>query len=380
MVRDIELAVEGERFSISPVEEAVRTALADDLDHLADPLARVFAVLPSDKRRRGLLQGLARWSFLIEPVKTPKIDSTKYETRWGDRISEGDPRKASYEECLLVFETLVGALADAVSDAGRVWTLVSFLDDGSAPYSLPVDYRQRHLDGPIHTAQNSEWFWDGLAVTAPPLRGSLLRYPDKPTRAFFKRTYKKVYVKANLTDRVLTGAHKTNREKRWESHPASVHFATRRDCLGIEASLINQICYFAGFPEDLRRDLEERGLIGFDRIPDAASGSFSDRVARCPITFEPLSYADFKAGVMDPAHGKSAYQVGHLHPLKSVEDSDYSGHTPGNISWVSAEGNRIQGERSVEETRRSVLAIAERYREAGVDQTGDSTDATSTAA
>ena len=173
---------------------------------------------------------------------------------------------------------------------------------------------------------------------------------DEAHRKVFALAYDKIKVKTYLTDRVLTGAHKTNREKRWETHPGSVHFALRRDCLDIERSLIEQVCKFDGFPKKLQSD-----LVGLQLIKRPTD------VSRCPVTMEPLSYPEFERELREPDHGKASFQVGHLNPLKAVNDDPQSGHTALNISWVSANGNRIQGSLSLDETRGLIRRIAGNY-------------------
>jgi hypothetical protein len=183
---------------------------------------------------------------------------------------------------------------------------------------------------------------------------------------FFKAAYSKIVVKSHLTDRVLTGGHKTNREKRWETHPGSVHFALRRDCLEIELALISQLCYFADFPPDLQQHLEEMGLLSLKQLQESGLIFGSERLSRCPITLEPLSFVEFREELLSPRHGKAAYQVGHIHPLKAASDNPYMGHTGKNISWISAQGNRIQGEYSVSETRELIIRISKNYQTAGL--------------
>jgi len=166
----------------------------------------------------------------------------------------------------------------------------------------------------------------------------------------FDEAYNKIQVKTYLTDRVLTGGYKTNREKRWETHPASVHFALRRDCFDTEYRLIQQLCHFNGFPPRIKDELRNRNLIETSAEP-----------FRCPITLEPLSFEKFEEEILNPVAGKSSFQVGHLNPLKAVNDDAHSGHTAENISWVSANGNRIQGSLSLGETRAMIERIATNY-------------------
>ena len=122
--------------------------------------------------------------------------------------------------------------------------------------------------------------------------------------------------------------------------------------MGIEFGLVNQLCYFKGFPSDLRQRIEDTGI-----------ASIQDDITRCPITMEPFSFAEFRSEVENPKHGKSNFQVGHLNPLKAINDDPSSGHIAQNISWISSDGNRIQGHLSLEETRALIRRIHENYQQ-----------------
>jgi hypothetical protein len=362
-----ETAVESERFSKNDVRKAVVEAIRHtDYSHIHPALDQIESAFPRRQDYESILQNIARFAFFIEPVKKPKIETTKFAVRWSSDLERDDPRKADYEACLQIFEHLISGMAHVASEPGVKDVIRRFLEFNAIAYEMPIDYRKRRAAGAMHEARNVVWFWEGPALAAPALREELLRHSDHDTRAFFKNTYGKVIVKSHLTDRVLTGKHKTNREKRWEAHPASVHFATRRDCLSIEASLINQLCYFKGFPPTLQAHLEAKKLISFQALPDPILSAFTDRVMRCPITLEPLSYVAFKHETLNPSHGKALYQVGHLHPLKAAEAATHNGHTAENIGWISAQGNRIQGELSVEETRQLLERIFVNYERAGI--------------
>jgi len=164
----------------------------------------------------------------------------------------------------------------------------------------------------------------------------------------------KIKVETYLTDRVQTGKHKTNREKRWEVHPESVHFSFRRNCIEIERKLIDQLCHFEGFPSDLFALLKSEGMV--------TEGT----TYRCPVTLNPFSFKEFKKEIESRIHGKSNFQVGHLNPLKLITDDPASGHIPENISWFSVDGNRIQGNLSLKEVRELLAKIHKNYVEAGI--------------
>lgn len=301
-----------------------------------------------------LLQSLIRYAFYIEPVKQPKIESTKFSVRWSDNLA-GDPRQCSYNTCVEIFEKLLNDLTAQLENA-RSKTLLEIISNHTlVSYELNIDYINRIQGGSIHTVDNIAFFWGNAPKEVYSLRQYLLNPNNHNHINFFSETYNKIAVKSFLTDRVLTGVHKTNREKRWECHPGSVHFALRKDCLGIESKLIKQICHFDGFPAELRTLLTDNKTI-----------IFSNEITKCPITLDTISFERFQNEILTPVHGKSSFQVGHLHPLKSLSVNEFTGHTSDNISWISSEGNRIQGELSVEETRELILRIITNYRTAGL--------------
>jgi hypothetical protein len=118
------------------------------------------------------------------------------------------------------------------------------------PYEILLDYARRDVDGRIRCEGNLVWPWNVLPEKVVRLRTFHLDAKKNRCAAFFALPYDKIKVKTYPTDRALTGDHKTNREKRWETHPQSVQFGQRRDCLEVEYTLINQLCHFAGFPKN----------------------------------------------------------------------------------------------------------------------------------
>lgn len=340
-------SVEAERFSIKDVFSHIFSQPSH---------ARYYPALEqtfSQKELGAILKGLVRFSFYIEPVKQPKIETTKFAVRWSAGLL-GDPRYCSYEDCLVIFDKLLNDLEQTLGDDEKVRLLKIIANHSLIAYELNLDYttRDRHN---IHSVNNVGFFWGDTAEKTYILRKYLLNPGNHSYISFFRETYGKVAVKSFLTDRVLTGDYKTNREKRWECHPASVHFALRQECLTIEHKLITQICNFKDFPPELIELLTRNSVV-----------EFSAETMRCPITLEPLSFERFNAEVINPAHGKSSFQVGHMHPLKATGESTFSGHTADNISWISAVGNRIQGDLSVDETRQMILRIINNYTDAGL--------------
>lgn len=355
----LEAAVAQPRFGMSQVYDAI----AQNPDPRYATLYQIIETFLGKSVGKKVIQGILRFAFFIEPVKTPKIESTKFAVRWGIEILNSDPRFASYKDCLTIYDRLLADIHNALQDEAKRQLLRIFTEQNLIAYELPLDYIARSVNQQIHRQENIHFFWDDLPGKVVELR-QRLRHSSQAN--FFKLAYSKIVVKSYLTDRVLTGEHKTNREKRWETHPGSVHFALRRDCLEIELALISQLCYFSGFPRELQRDLEKQGLLSIGKLREAGLIVGEERLSRCPITLEPLSFTEFWAELSSPYHGKAAYQVGHIHPLKAASDNPYVGHTGKNISWISAQGNRIQGEYSAAETRDLIIRISHNYRAAGL--------------
>lgn len=339
------------RFSMTTVCQRLEEALTErrPLEHL-----RLFRQRLGAAAGSGLFGGIVRFAFLIELVKQPKIETTKFEVRWAHRIPNVDPRHATFEQCFAIFQNLTQTAVDALEDEARRELIFLFERHSLLPYEIPLDYGGRRLGAPIHRQDNTAWMWDELPRRVISLRAFLLD-PERNERVrVFDEAYGKIRVKTYLTDRALTGEHKTNREKRWETHPQSVQFSLRRNCLEIEQTLINQLCHFDGFPADLKRSLQENGLLL--PLPEPF---------RCPITFEPMSFAEFEQELLNPQMGKASFQVGHLNPLKAINEDPRQGHTALNISWISSDGNRIQGHLSLDETRQLVKRISQNYQKFG---------------
>lgn len=179
----------------------------------------------------------------------------------------------------------------------------------------------------------------------------LLNRRNNPAYGIFKAAYDKLRVKTYLTDRVLTGVHKTNRELRWEVHPESVQSALKKDAMQIESVLAAQLCHLAGMPQPVRDYLQTAGLIQGNEAPQL-----------CPVTRDPLQWDEFEAEMLNADHGRSLFQVGHLNPLKSNPDRNPEwGHSAANVSWISQDGNRIQGHLSLDEVRELLERIADNY-------------------
>jgi hypothetical protein len=300
-----------------------------------------------------IIKGLIRYAFYIEPVKKPKIETTKFAIRWAEELI-GDPRYASYDSCSLIFTNLFQNLINELASLDNRQLIKLMVNNSNVSYEIPIDYINNNSN-PIHQNSNISWCWGVLPMTVVKLRNYLTDSTKHEYSSFFRGVYNKIKTKTYLTDRVLTGTHKTNREKRWECHPDSVHFALRKVAWEIELNLMIQVCHFDGFPQELKELLSSENVLIFE-----------DKIVKCPITFEPLSFQLFKDEIENTTHGKSDFQVGHMNPLKADAGDNAIGHSSENISWISEQGNRIQGSNSVEFIRELIIKIYKNYRASGI--------------
>jgi hypothetical protein len=345
--------VANDRFNMRTLLAGVEPILNVDQD-IAEALTKLKVALGENDYQR-LIQSIIRQVFFIELVKVPKIESTKMRVRWYEQLRD-DPRYCSYDESLEIARDLIKHVAEEwLSSESRSEELKLFFEHALLPYELPIDYSQVVTGNPIHQKGNLVWVDDPLIARTLKLRAYLTDESQHQHAVLFKKALDdKIKIKAYLTDRALTGVNKTNREKRWETHPAGVQFATRFTCLKIEYTLLVQLCSFEGFPSDVREALQRQGV-----LPSEI------QLYRCPIIMEPMSFEKFKEELLNPQHGRSSFQVGHLNPLKlnSTDRSESAGHTEDNIGWVSADGNRIQGHLSLADTRALLRRISRNYEE-----------------
>ncbi|UBF29299.1 hypothetical protein K9N68_16565 [Kovacikia minuta CCNUW1] len=369
------------RFSMSAPFKAILPALEETLSiecykNIKASLAASFTNKVGKDIAEYVLQSIFRHAFLIEAVRKPS-GATNMSVRWDAPLDQNDYRYASYDKCFEIFEMLVSSLKEDLDEQENRQLLKLFKEYGLLSYELPLDYKNRVVGRYIHSIDNFTWMWDELPKRTLKLRSLLLAKKRTANKnktdqiLLLEAAYSKIVVKTYLTDRAQTGDYKTNREKRWETEPESVQFALRRDCLEIEYTLVQQLCRFKDFPSDISKLLEEEGLLEAEvngvEVVLANPPHLSYEILkgssffRCPITMDELDFDEFQREVTDPEHGKASFQVGHKNPLKAINDDPYSGHSAQNISWISADGNRIQGHLSLKEARALIRKIYKNY-------------------
>lgn len=307
-----------------------------------------------------VVASLIRFSFLIELTK-PKVDSTKMKTRWvpgqilmpivgssetvqGTFRPGNDPRAATFDECAEIFVKACNMVCDRVEQDPSLKALIGNLHAlHRVPYEFPLGYLDPDRD-PVHTPENIAWIAIDDLRWLLKARRILQDAPGKAKTQIREIGKSKLELKLFKTDRALTGKDKTNRAKRWEVLAGDFQHAPLEKCWSAERKLITDLVNFQGFPQTLKDSFVQQKLIQPDASPTL-----------CPVTFEPLHYDDLVDAILNPTHGKSQYQVGHLHPLKKEGK-----HDGDNICWQSSNGNRIQGDLTIDETYQLLDQIAER--------------------
>jgi hypothetical protein len=307
---------------------------------------------------RSVIGCLVRYSFLIE-LTNLTVGSTKMKTRWlpglilmpqpgsfepirGTFQPGNDPRSSSFDDCAAVFATGCNLVCDQIARDTSVVEFLGFLDQITrVPYEFPLSYVDLTLPQ-LHQASNVNWALnDDLRWLI--LARRILADPTSVHRQALRSIIKKKFeVKVFKTDRSLTGKDKTNRAKRWEVLAGDFQHSTIEQCWSAERRLTGDLVGFDGFPPEIRLAFENQNLI-----------PASQPTTCCPVTLETLNFATLSTAVLTSTHGVSDYQIGHLNPLKRGGN-----HDGGNVRWQSADGNRIQGDLTIEETNQLLEQIA----------------------
>ena len=307
-----------------------------------------------------IIASLVRFSFLIE-LTNLSVGSTKMKTRWlpgkikmpqpdsfapidGTFEPGNDPRSATFEECVQVFTRACNIVCDQVDQEFSLRVVLKDLRANSrVPYEFPLGYMD-HGQTPVHTPSNIKWLVNDDFKWLLKARRILRSAAGASREAIRAIETSKIEVKLFKTDRALTGKDKTNRAKRWEVLAGDFQHSSLEECWSAERKLTTGLVNFTGFPATLRGEFARQGLIELDAA-----------ATLCPVTLEPLNFDDLAQAVLNTTIGISQYQIGHLLPLK--RDGRHDGD---NICWQSANGNRIQGDLSMEETYQLLDEIAVR--------------------
>lgn len=346
-------------FAFKPIMKQLGTQMARLSPQPADDLKTLKGRM-SPRCFKYAMECLGRFAFCIE-LTNLNITSTKMKTRWvsgsitktrqgtfenyeGNFTPGEDERSAIFNECYSIFEKCINLLVN--SDV-HIYLINEFSDGKKrgTPYEAVFTYidPQANL---VHEANNirlvntDDAFW--LTKARPIIQPVISRNPnDEKTKCA-----EKISTKCYKTDRSQTGEVQTNRAKRWECLEMDFQHATIEECWSVERKLLSDLAHFEGFPNDARQSLIQLGLFG------------QQDTTLCPITLEPLIFDELLGG---GGHGESKFQVGHMLPLKAE-----GRHEGDNISWISNDGNRIQGSLNIRETRQMLIGIFERMGELGL--------------
>jgi hypothetical protein len=338
------------------------------------------------------------WTFASrfrQPRKDDgKCNKTPFFTRWDtnpvkSHLTVEDPRYASMEECERVYCRLLSLVLEAEGAAPCVDVTVRTLasarlgreiapgslkcadtnetitaDDIKAAigystprlghYDVPTTYIKQLTEKGRHEASNVAWMkplhiiYKLRTKLQEELLKALGEAPDKMVASARKKSIKKVLdkiqVKAYCTDKVTMPPFYSNRDVRWATWATdqgsdktfAIQYASHRDCAMIELELMAQLFEFASapnLPDDLATELK------------TARGEALKATARmCFITGKVLDFAAYAQGAIDAKGGRSKYHVGHVTPLTRGGRHEYE-----NIEWTSDDGNRIQGNDTLEE-------------------------------
>ena len=114
---------------------------------LIESLPEIRAFIPELRSRlrenyKNLTFSILRNVFLIELVKIPKIETTKFRVRWFEQLN-GDPRHCSFEECSKIATDLLRSLPIWLNTTAHSEALNLAFAYGLIPYEAPLDYKER---------------------------------------------------------------------------------------------------------------------------------------------------------------------------------------------------------------------------------------------
>ena len=351
---------ERKAYSVSAIRNWIVASAPYEGSTLIERSLRIAYKTIPESRFSKILSCLIRFSFLIE-LTNLQVGSTKMKTRWmpgkikvskiGSFESEEgmfepgtDPRSVPFDECAKVFTKSLDMVCNNLEACADLSILLDDLHNYySVPYEFPIGYEDPNAT-PVHDSENLRWIVNDDIRWLVKARQILHQRGQDHSDAIRKIIEAKLKVKLYKTDRSLTGKDKTNRARRYEVLAEDFQHASLEDCWSTEKKLITDLVNFEDFPQTLKDEFVQQELTLAD-----------DPRTLCPVTLEALSFKGLTNEVLDTTHGTSAYQIGHLRPLKSGGK-----HTGDNVCWQSEDGNRIQGNKTIDDTRELLRQIAER--------------------
>jgi hypothetical protein len=177
--------------------------------------------------------------------------------------------------------------------------------------------------------------------------------PYEVVREYFRRHYPKILAKVSRqvrrSPRRQTGRFQTNRASRWRLNHAHPDYTSAEQIPLIEGKLLAQILEFDDAP------------VIPDNVREAAGGVMGIALRagnyRCPISGRHMSFRLMLKEARSPVAGVSRFHVGHIRPKAKGGQN-----LPDNTYWTTDLGNRIQGDKTWQETVRVIVEMAEFHR------------------
>jgi hypothetical protein len=213
-------------------------------------------------------------------------------------------------------------------------------------YDIPTTYIRELNAGGLHRANNVAWIKPIhiLYTLRNIIKEDLLNSGAIASSA--KNALDKIQVKAYCTDKVTMPPHFSNRDIRWATWPNSIQYSSHYDCAMLELELMAQLYEFYGAP-----NLDE----GIAReIALVRGNSIQPNSRKCYITGRNMDYQLYLQSAANPQGGRSPYHVGHIIPL-----TRQGRHDRQNVAWISDDGNRIQGNDTIEEIEQKLIDSVE---------------------
>lgn len=178
--------------------------------------------------------------------------------------------------------------------------------------------------------------------------------PEATLAQYFRKNspgiYRKVQLQVRRTPRRQTGKYKTNRQSRWKLTPQHPDYTAPDQIPRIEAKLFATSLEFDNAPSPPEEvAAAAAAILGHG----AQAGGY-----RCPVSGRSLSFKELVKESKKPQHGRSAFHVGHVRPKARG-----GVNTPDNTYWTSDLGNRIQGDRILADTVKTIIEMAEFHRQ-----------------
>lgn len=309
--------------------------------------------------------------------KTPYFD--RFDINASSYLIPQDPKYATQEQCQAVAAMLLAQLFEAQDlypsllphpdisgilghspvqgsltckyqgrriTANDIKRALSYSTPRLGNYDISTTYIQELDDGGLHRADNVTWM---KPVHINYKLRSVLRQKLLASGATSKAAntaLDKIQVKAYCTDKQTMPPHFSNRDVRWETWHESHQFASHYECAMIEMELMAELFEFHGAP-DLNPELSAE-------VADVRGKPIQKDSMKCYITGKNFSFESYVDGAVNTHGGKSNYHVGHITPLTRGGK-----HSWQNIAWIGDDGNRIQGNETIEEIEQKLITAVE---------------------